>query len=112
MEEQITQTPGKLTPFSSTPIGTIHWYLLKFQPWRRRAIVVVHITYLAIYGLCRVYLVYWTLHNYALSTDLSVIDAFESLPWHCRLGLGTIAGANTTWLSVGIRRFARRYLSL
>lgn len=67
--------------------------------------------YLAMYGLCRVYIVYWILRIYGLWTGDSAIAAFTRLPRPCKIGLSTIAGANTAWWIMGIRKFMRRHVS-
>ncbi|KAK9321350.1 hypothetical protein V1517DRAFT_176115 [Lipomyces orientalis] len=96
---------------ASTPIGTLHWYLVNFQPLRRRAILVANFIYLTIYAVFRVYLVYWVVDVFGSWTGHSAIEAFRRLPLPCRMGTGTIGMANSIWLIMGVRKFMRRYTS-
>ena len=94
-----------------TPIGTLHWYLVNFQPSRRRAIMVANVIYLLMYGVCRVYIVRWILQILGSQTGHSAWEAFVRLRTSCQLGTATIGVANSVWLILGIRNFVRRYLS-
>ncbi|KAJ8098890.1 hypothetical protein POJ06DRAFT_258262 [Lipomyces tetrasporus] len=96
---------------ASTPIGTTHWYLVNFQPLRRRAILLANFLYLTVYAVFRVYLVYWILDVFGSWTGHSAIEAFRRLPLPCRMGTGTIGAANSIWLIMGVRKFMRRYTS-
>jgi hypothetical protein len=98
-----------LTAVTSTPFGTLHWYLKKFRPTYPRAIALAHVAYLATYGLCRVHLLYWILHVYGLWVDRSALAALASLPWSCQLGIGLIGTTNTLWLLMGMRKVIKQY---
>ncbi len=94
----------------STPIGTLYWYLAKFQPKRRRLIALTHAVYLGTYALFRVYLMYWAHHLYALSIGKPMWQAYAGTPALCRLGVATISTTNTAWLAMGVKKFVAKHL--
>lgn len=95
----------------STPMGTLHWFLVKFHPSRRLSIRVTHGLYLATYAVFRVYLMYGILKIYGAWSGWSAFEAFTHLRWQCQLGTGTIGVANTVWLLIGIKKFIRRFIA-
>lgn len=96
---------------ASTPVGTLHWYLYNFRRSWRLTILAVNTTYLATYGLCRVYLVYWILHVFGFHTGHSAIETFRRLRLPCQMGTSAIGITNTIWLILSLRQFKRRYLT-
>jgi len=95
---------------ASTPVGTLHWYLVNFQPGRRRVIGVVNVAYLIAYVVFRVGLIYWVLRVFGEQTGESALGAFRRLRLACRMGTATIGVMNSVWLGMSVRGFARRYL--
>lgn len=93
-----------------TPIGTLHWYLVKFRPSHRASIFITHTLYLATYALARVYLIYGIVRVYGAWLNLSTAEAFLHLRWHCQLGTSVIGGSNASWLLGGLRKFVRKYI--
>jgi hypothetical protein len=93
---------------SSVP-GTFRWFLVNFRPDGRRLVMFTTIAYLAAYGLCRVYLIYYILKVFGAQKDRSAIEAFAKLKWHCQMGTGVMAAVNTVWLVMGVTNFVTRY---
>ena len=96
---------------ASSPYGTLRWFLVNFKPDERRMIITTTVAYLAIYGLCRVYLVYYILNVFGAQKGRNALEAFVKLKWHCQLGTGAMAVVNTAWFIMGVSNFAKRYLS-
>lgn len=96
---------------SRTPIGTLHWYLVKFRPEWRASIFISHALYLITYALARLYLFYGTLSIFGAWRGQSAFEALRSLPWECQLGTSVITGANGFWLLGGVRKFIALYLA-
>ncbi|KAG9237303.1 TLC domain-containing protein [Amylocarpus encephaloides] len=94
---------------ASTPIGTLHWYLVNFQPSRGRAIMVANAAYLLMYGVFRVSIVPWILHVFGSQTGYSAMEAFLKLRMSCLLGTATIGISNSIWFILGIKKFVQRY---
>jgi hypothetical protein len=97
---------------ASSPIGTLRWYLVNFRPGYQRAIMAANIAYLAMYGLCRVYLIYYILQIFGAQRGLSAMQAFARLRTPCKLGTGTMGVVNSTWLIMSISRLLTRDLGL
>lgn len=95
---------------ASTPVGTLHWYLVNFRPGGRRAIVGANVAYLVAYAVFRVGLVYWVLRLFGEQSGESALGAFGRLRLACRVGTATMGVTNLVWLGMGVRGFARRYL--
>jgi hypothetical protein len=95
---------------ASSPVGTIRWFLVNFRPDYRRAIMAATVAYLATYGLCRVYLIYYILRIVGAQRGHSAIQAFTRLRTPCKLGTGAIGVVNSAWLITGISRFLTRDL--
>lgn len=96
---------------ASSPCGTLRWFLVNFKPDAGKMIMITTVAYLQIYGLCRVYLIYYILQVFGAQKGRNALEAFVKLKWHCQLGVGAMAVTNTTWLIMGISNFAKRYLS-
>ena len=94
---------------ASSPFGTLRWFLVNFGPDARRLILVTTVAYLATYGLCRVYLIYYILETFGAQKGRSAVEAFMRLKWHCQLGTGAMGLVNTAWFIMGLSRFTRRY---
>ena len=95
---------------ASSPIGTIRWYLVNFRPGYRRAIMVATMAYLGMYGLCRVYLIYYILKIFGAQRSQSAMQAFARLRIPCKLGTGAMGVVNSAWLIMGISRLLTRDL--
>lgn len=96
---------------ASSPFGTLRWFLVNFKPDARRTIMVITAAYLGIYGLCRVYLVYYILNVFGAQKGRDALETFAKLKWHCQLGTGAMAVVNTAWFIMGVSNFAKRYLT-
>ncbi|KAA8645256.1 hypothetical protein EYZ11_007784 [Aspergillus tanneri] len=96
---------------ASTPIGTLHWYLVNFHRSWRSGVCITYGAYLATYAVARVYLLYWILSIYGSWTGQSAIEAFRHLRWQCQLGTGIMGTTNTFWLLIGLRKFIKQYLT-
>ena len=97
---------------ASSPIGTIRWYLVNFRPGYKGTIMTASVSYLAIYGLCRVYLIYYILKMFGAQRGHSTVQAFAKLRIPCKLGTGAMSIVNSTWLIMGISRLITRDLKL
>jgi TLC domain len=95
---------------ASSPIGTVRWYLVNFRPGYHRAIMAATVAYLAMYGVSRVYLIYYILQIFGAQRGHSAMQAFARLRTPCQLGTGAIGVVNSTWLIMGISRFLTRDL--
>ena len=95
---------------ASSPIGAYRWFLVNFRPSYRRAIATATFMYLAMYGVCRVYLIYYILRVFGAQRGGSAIDAFSTLRIPCKLGTGTMALVNSAWLVMGISKLLTREL--
>lgn len=93
-----------------TPIGTLHWYLVRFRPEYRASVCVSHALYLIMYALARVYLPYGMLNIFGAWRGQSAYEALKNLPWECQLGTSAITGANGFWLLWGLKKFMGLYL--
>lgn len=91
-------------------MGTLYWFLTKFRPSYRASICTTFGLYLVHYALARVYLLYYILKLYGAWVGKSAFGAFAQLPLQCKVGTGVIGAANTVWLLIGMRKFARKYL--
>lgn len=49
---------------ASSPLSSVRWWLVNFQPGQRGKIAVVSWTYWGVYGVCRVWLFWWVLRVY------------------------------------------------
>jgi len=96
---------------ASSPCGTLRWFLVNFKPDARRAIMITTMAYLNIYGLCRVYLVYYILDVFGAQKGRNAFDAFTKLKWHCQVGMGAMGVVNTAWFLMGVSNFAKRYFN-
>ncbi|KAJ9659419.1 hypothetical protein H2198_003148 [Neophaeococcomyces mojaviensis] len=96
---------------ASSPCGTLRWFLVNFKPDARRAIMITTAVYLKIYGLCRVYLIYYILHAFGAQKGRNAFEAFVKLKWHCQFGVGAMAFVNTAWFVMGVSNFVKRYLT-
>jgi hypothetical protein len=94
---------------ASSPFGTLRWFLVSFRPDARRLILVTTVTYLTMYGLCRVYLIYYILKIFGAQKGRNAVEAFMRLKWHCQLGTGVMGLVNTAWFTMGLSNFTRRY---
>lgn len=97
---------------ASSPIGTVRWYLVNFRPAYRRAIMASTVAYLAMYGICRVYLIHYILGMFGAQQGHSALQAFARLRVPCKIGTGTMGAVNMAWLIVGISRFLTRDLGV
>lgn len=91
-------------------MGTLHWFLARFHPSWRASICATYGLYLLHYALARVYLLYYIVKLYGAWVGKSAFEAFTQLPLQCQMGTGVIGAANTVWLLIGMRKFARKYL--
>ena len=66
--------------------------------------------YLATYGVCRVYLLYWILGVYGSHVGYTATETFKQLRLPCQLGTATIGLTNTMWLVGGLRKFFLRHI--
>lgn len=94
---------------ASSPFGTLRWFLVNFRPDARWGILLTTVAYLVMFGLCRVYLVYYILATFGAQKGRGALEAFVRLKWHCQLGTGAMGVVNTAWLVMGVSNFARRY---
>jgi hypothetical protein len=94
------------------PIGTLRWYLVNFRPKYQQAIMAATMVYLGMYGLCRMYLIYYILRIVGAQQGHSAQRAFARLRIPCNLGTGTMWLVNSTWLIMGISRLLTRDLGL
>lgn len=94
---------------ASSPFGTARWFLVKFRPGAMWGIMLVTVGYLAVFGLCRVYMVYYILKTFGRQKGRGALEAFVRLKWHCQLGTGAMGVVNMGWFVVGVARFVRRY---
>ena len=97
---------------ASSPIGTFRWYLANFRPGYKRAIIIASVSYVAMYGLCRVYLIHYILKIFGAQRGQSAAQAFARLRIPCKLGTGAMSVVHSTWLIIGISRFITRDLGL
>ena len=97
---------------ASSPIGTVRWYLVNFRPGYKRAITTATVAYLAMYGVCRVYLLYYILRSFGAQRGHSAMQAFARLRLPCKLGTGAMGAVNSTWLLLGIWRLLTRNLGI
>jgi hypothetical protein len=97
---------------ASSPIGSLRWYLVNFRPAYQQAIMAATVAYLGMYGLCRVYLIYYILRIFGAQRGHSAMQAFARLRIPCKLGTGTMWLVNSTWLIMGISRLLTRGLGL
>ena len=95
---------------ASTPIGTLHWYLVNFRPEKKTAIMAANVVYLVAYAAFRVYLIYWIVRVFGKQTGESAVGAFRRLRLSCQMGTATIGITNSIWLMMSMKKFARRYL--
>ncbi|MCJ1244426.1 hypothetical protein MMC30_001624 [Trapelia coarctata] len=95
---------------ASTPVGTLHWYLVNFRPGKKTAIMVANVAYLVAYAAFRVYLIYWILSAFGEQTRESAFGAYRRLRLSCQIGTATIGVTNSIWLMMSVRKFSRRYL--
>lgn len=91
-------------------MGTLHWFLARFHPSWRASICTTYGLYLLHYAIARVYLLYYLVKLYGAWISKSALEAFTQLPLPCQMGTGAIGAANTVWLLIGLRKFARKYL--
>ncbi len=70
-----------------------------------------NVSYLVVYAVCRVYLVYYVVKMFGAQTGQSALEALLKLRSSCQIGTAAIGAANTIWLLMGLRKFARRYLT-
>lgn len=94
-----------------TPIGTLHWYLVKFHSAWTKRICVSHGLYIITYAVTRVYLLYGIMRIFGAWTGQSALEAFRTLRWQCKLGTSVIGISNAYWLLGSIRKFARLYIT-
>ena len=60
-------------------IGTLPRYLVNFRPGYKQAIMAATVAYLGMYGLCRVYLIYYILRIFGAQQGRSALQAFARL---------------------------------
>lgn len=92
-----------------TPLLNLRWYLINFQPGRRRALEAVNAAFLVVFPVCRIYLIYYVVRLYGSYYGESAVQTFRKrLMLPCQLGTGSLALMNTFWWLTAARRTARR----
>lgn len=95
---------------TSSPFGTVRWYLINFRPKYRRAIATATIAYLCTYAVCRVYLIYHVLSIFGSQQRLSAFESFRKLRLPCKAGTATMAIVNSAWFLMALKNFIKRDL--
>lgn len=86
---------------SSTPLLNLRWYLRRFAPQRRAAIVLADWAFVLGFFTARVWLVWKILAVYGAHHGWSALEAYKTgLRVPCKLGTGALWAANMGWWTI------------